>query len=244
MHQRLTFALVAVSAACAILVASAAGGGNGRLYVFTGQLTATPGAGATAISVQIANGNRPALRALIGQSALQTFRLDSTTQVLLTRGHPVVGSTADLKAGDWVTVRIRAPRAASLAEIEANAARVVADRGPNEPGAHRALWLFVGTVAGPQSGGKVNLHVADGNHRALKAMLGQSLDQAFTYDAGTLFVLWQGRTPTVIDPSMVKAGDRITVRVRAAAASTLAQVEATPARRVGDHEPGNPAAAS
>jgi hypothetical protein len=34
------------------------------------------------------------------------------------------------------------------------------------------------------------------------------------------------------------------VRVRAPRASTLAQVEATPANHVGDHEPGNPAAQS
>ena len=71
-------------------------------------------------------------------------------------------------------------------------------------------------------------------------MLGQPLDQTFTYDAGTIFLLWQGRVPTVIDPSQLKAGDRITIRVRAPRIATLAQVEATPAAHVGDHEPGNP----
>ena len=53
-------------------------------------------------------------------------------------------------------------------------------------------------------------------------MLGQSLDETFTYDEGTIFLLWQGKVPTVIDPSQLKAGDRITVRVRAARAATLA----------------------
>jgi hypothetical protein len=45
--------------------------------------------------------------------------------------------------------------------------------------------------------------------------------------------------PSVIDPSQLKAGDRITVRIRAPRTSTLAQVESTPARHVGDHEPAN-----
>jgi hypothetical protein len=46
--------------------------------------------------------------------------------------------------------------------------------------------------------------------------------------------------PTVIDASQLKAGDRITVRIRAPFRSSLAQVESTPANHVGDHEPGNP----
>jgi hypothetical protein len=41
----------------------------------------------------------------------------------------------------------------------------------------------------------------------------------------------------VIGPSQLKAGDRITVRIRAPRADTLAQVEATAAAHVGDHEP-------
>ena len=79
-----------------------------------------------------------------------------------------------------------------------------------------------------------------GNWKALHAMLGQSLDQTFTYDDGTIFLLWQGRVPTVIDASQLKAGDRITIRVRAPRAATLAQVEAVAANHVGDHEPGDP----
>ena len=71
-------------------------------------------------------------------------------------------------------------------------------------------------------------------------MLGQSLDETFTYDEGTIFLLWQGKVPTVIDPSQLKAGDRITVRVRAARAATLQQVEGIAAAHVGDHEPGDP----
>ena len=79
--------------------------------------------------------------------------------------------------------------------------------------------------------------MTSGNWKALNAMLGQSLDQSFTYDDGTIFLLWQGRVPTVIGPSQLKAGDRITVRIRAPHESSLAQIEATPAAHVGDHEP-------
>jgi hypothetical protein len=42
--------------------------------------------------------------------------------------------------------------------------------------------------------------------------------------------------PTVIDAAQLRPGDRVVVRVRAAARSTLAQVESTPARRVAEHE--------
>jgi hypothetical protein len=72
-------------------------------------------------------------------------------------------------------------------------------------------------------------------------MLGQSLDQSFSYDDGTIFLLWQGGVPTVISPSQLKAGDRITIRIRSPRDSSLAQVEATPAAHVGDHEPAPPA---
>src|SRR5262249_8242450 len=102
-------------------------------------------------------------------------------------------------------------------------------------------WLFVGSVAGPQSGGRIALHVDSGNWKALHAMLGQPLDQTFTYDDGTIFLLWQGGAPRVIDPSQLQAGDRITVRIRAPRAAARAQVEATPANHVGDHEPPPPA---
>ena len=99
------------------------------------------------------------------------------------------------------------------------------------------VWMFAGSVAGPQSGGHVALHVEGGNWKALEAMLGQPLDQSFAYDDGTIFLLWQGSVPTVIDPSQLRAGDRVTIRVRAPRSASLAQVEATPAAHVGDHEP-------
>ena len=149
-------------------------------------------------------------------------------------GHGVRVDTG-VRQGDSVTLTIRAPHDSSLQQLESTQAAAVADHAAPRGG--RPLWLFVGSVAGPQSGGHIALHVTSGNWKALNAMLGQSLDQSFTYDEGTIFLLWQGRAPTVIGPSQLKAGDRITVRIRAPRESSLAQVEATPAAHVGDHEP-------
>jgi len=246
MKHRLALAIVVAAAVCSMLVAGAdANHGrhngqnqrpHGQLYSFAGELTATPGANATSLSVQVETGNRPALRALIGQSQDETFALGSGTEILIGQhGVPHVGSTADLQSGEWVTLRIHAPAGSSLQTVAATPAGTVSESAA--PGANLPLWLFIGTVAGGQAGGKVSMNVDSGNWKALHALLGQPLAQAFTYDTGTIFLLWQGRVPTVIDPSQLKAGDKITVRIRAPRGASLAQVEATPARHVGDHEP-------
>jgi len=205
-------------------------------YSFSGTLLATPGANATAVSLQVTAGNSPALRAMLGNAQNEVFNTSGSEVLLWSHGIPHVGSTADLQAGQYVTVNVRAPFGVPLAQIESTPAGTVSQHAA--PGASQPLFLFVGTVNGPQSGGKVTLNVNRGNHNALRLLVGQPTTQSFTYDAGTIFLLWQGRVPTVIDPSQLKASDRITVRIRAPHNSTLAQVEATPARHVGDHEPG------
>jgi hypothetical protein len=43
----------------------------------------------------------------------------------------------------------------------------------------------------------------------------------------------------VIAPSQLTVGERVTIRIRAPRRSTLSQVESTPARHVGEHEPAN-----
>ena len=231
MKRILILAVVAAS----IAAATAAAGGSGRLYQFRGELV---NASSTQLQLQVEGGDHAALKALIGQAQVQSFTLGPKTEVLVwSHGTPRVASIADLKQGDWVQVSVRAKPGASLAEIEANAAGVVAGHGANTPGKARPLYLFAGTVTGGQSGGHIALHVTGGNWRALKSMLGQSLDQSFSYDDGTIFLLWQGKVPTVIDASQLKAGDRITVRIRAPRSFSLAQVEAVPANHVGDHEP-------
>jgi hypothetical protein len=236
-HRSLTALALAVLV-CAAVATTASATGKGRLFQFRGEVL---GATTTSVQVQVEGGNRPALRALLGQSQNQTFAIGTSTEVLVWhKGIPTVGTTADLHQGDWVQVNVRDQAGSSLADIEATPAGIVGDHGskPNAP--QRPLFLYVGTVAGAQSGGHIALHVTAGNRLALRTLLGQSQDQTFTYDDGTIFLLWQGKVPTVIDASQLKAGDRITIRIRAPRVSTLAQVEATAANHVGDHEPGNP----
>jgi hypothetical protein len=239
MKHRLIFSLSLAALVCAAVAATATGGPRGQLYQFRGDLV---NASSTNVQVQIDGGNHAALKALIGQSQDQTFAIGSTTEILVwSHGTPHVGTVGDLKAGDDVQVNVRAPHGSTLQSIEATAAGTVGDFGAVTNGPSRPLYLFVGSVTGPQSGGHIALHVTSGNWRGLQSMLGQPLDQTFSYDDGTIFLLWQGKVPTVIDASHLQPGDRITIRVRAPRTSTLAQVEATPANHVGDHEPGNPA---
>jgi len=247
MKFRLTLTLAA-----AVLAAVALGGGasanhrhgpnqpNGQLYQFSGELLAAPGSTGTSASVQVETGNHAALKALIGQSQDQTFTLGATTAVTIwSHGVPHVGSIASLQQGDYVTLKVRAPYGSAMQTIDGTAAAAVADHGAPGNGG-QPLWLFIGTVAGPQSNDEINLSVTSGNWKALHAMLGQSLNQTFTYNDGTIFLLWQGRIPTVIDPSQLKAGDAITVRIRAPRSDSLSQVEAVAAAHVGDHEPAPP----
>jgi hypothetical protein len=237
MKHRLVLTLAIAVVACVTLVAGAAGGGKGQLFSFSGELLVAPGANATSLSVQVETGNKPALRAMIGASQNEVFAVGSGTEVLgHSHGIPHVTSTADLQAGDYVTIRVRAPFGSTLQAIESTPAALVSDsQGP--PRGNLPLWLFSGTVAGPQSGGQIALTVNGGDWKALHAMLGQPLAQSFAYDNGTIFLLWQGKVPTVIDQTQLKAGDEITVRIRAPRSDSLAQVESTPANHVGDHEP-------
>lgn len=215
----------------------AARGSGNVLYVFNGRLMADAGSSPT-IAVDVNGGNRPALRKLVGQSDSASFAVDARTQYLRwTHGVPTVVPESNLLAGDRVSVRILAEPRATLAQIETTPARRVADSGPSGRFPRQPLWLFAGTLDRPAAGGHLTLHIRDGNLRALRAMLGQPLDQTFTYDRHTVFVLWQGRVPTVISPGQLHTGDRVTVRIRAPRAFSLAQVEQVPANHVGDHEP-------
>ncbi|HVV59934.1 MAG TPA: hypothetical protein VHC45_16345 [Gaiellaceae bacterium] len=238
MKLRLSLALAAVAVVAATTVAASAGTSAARVYEFRGELLS---ASSSSVQLRVEGGTHNALKALIGQSQDQAFAVGSTTEVLVyAHGRPHRGTVADLRQGDEIVVRVRAPHGASLASIETTPAATIADH--TTPAKHSAgpLYLYVGTVTGPQPDGHVSLHVTSGNWRALHTMLGQPLDQTFATDDGTIYLLWQGKVPTVIDPSQLKAGDRITVRVHTSKSATLAQVESTPAAHVGDHEPGNP----
>ncbi|MGB2953537.1 MAG: hypothetical protein WBB74_09135 [Gaiellaceae bacterium] len=240
MRRSIFVALAGLVAMATLAAASATAGGGNITYSFTGRLAVTPGSSST-LSVKVRGGNGPAVRKLIGRSRYQSFAVDSSTEYLRwSHGVPTVASESDLQADDIVTVNVRASRGATLEQIESTPANMVGDRGPTAGKPGRPLWLFVGTLNAPASGGHFALHITSGNWLALHAMLGQPLDETFAYDSDTVFILWQGRVPTPISPSQLKVGDRITVRIRAPRRDSLAQAEATPANHVGDHEPGSP----
>ena len=234
-HLSIAVAILSLGLASA---AAAAQGGPGAQYAFRGHLLATPSPDATSISISVEGGNRLALRKMLGQTVNQSFAVGSGTEFLKwSNGVPTVVHSNDLAAGDWVVVHVRAPRTASLSEVEGKAAAIVADRGSNPSTASKPLFLFRGKLAAPAGASSVTLDVQGGNRHALRLLLGRSTQQSFAYGAETIFLRWQGKVPTVITAADLRVGDRVTVRVRAAKGSSLPQVEATPAAHVGEHEP-------
>ncbi len=229
--------LVALVAAGAPLAGNGDGKAHGIRYSFLGKLTATPASGGVSITVE--GGNRVALRAMLGQPVAQTFSYDGSTEFLQwSKGVPTVVQPGDLAAGDYIRVNLRAPRGASLAELEQRPAGLVGDHGTELYPPSQPLYLFRGTLIAVGSDG-VTLDVRGGNHRAMRLMIGQAAGQTFAADGSTIVLLWQGKVPTVIDLAQLKVGDRIVVRVRAPQGSTLAQVESTPANHLGEREPAN-----
>jgi hypothetical protein len=230
----LSLALLAVSAA------QGAGPGPGARYVFRGHLLATPPANATSISISVEGGNRIALEKMLGASVDQTFTVGTGTEFLKwSHGIPTVVHSNDLTAGDWVVIRVRAPWRAPLAQVEARPAGIVSDRVSEPTPPNRPLFLFRGKLAAPAGTSTLTVDVRGGNRHALRLLLGQPAQQTFTYGPETIFLLWQGKVPSVISASQLTVGDHITVRIRAPRRSTLGQVESTPARHVGEHEPAN-----
>jgi len=229
------FLAAATSVLLGGLATTADAAGTGIPYAFVGKLTAAPSGGHVSISVE--GGTRAALRAMLGQQVDQTFSYGGATEFLRWRdGVPKVVDAADLEAGDYVRVNVRAPRGSSLATIEGTNAFLIGDHGTELNRPDKPEYLFRGQIASVGSS-SVTLTIRGGNVRALRLMQGQSATQAFTVGSSTIYLLWQGRVPTVISLSDLKTGDRVAIHVRAAARSTLAQVEATAAVKVAEHEP-------
>jgi hypothetical protein len=240
MRRRFTYVVLAALVLLATGASSTLAAGGEQTYVFNGRLLADAGS-SSSVYVDINGGNKPALKKLVGQSDNQYFAVGAGTQYLRwAHGVPTVVAESNLVAGDVVSVQVRAARDASLAQIEAAAAFRVADRGPTPGHAGKPLWLFIGTLNSPAAGGKVAIHVQSGNWLALRKMLGQPLDESFSYGNRTIFILWRSGVPTLISPSQLKVGDRISVRIRAPRVDSLQQAELVPATHVGDHEPHTP----
>jgi hypothetical protein len=231
------FLAAAAAALAAGLAATAAAASGGIAYSFLGKLSAVPSGGHVSIAVE--GGNRPALRALLGSSVAQTFAYGDKTEFLRwTDGIPKVVEAGNLQAGDYVRVNVRAPRGSSLDAIERTDAGLIGDHGTRLTPPDQPAYLFRGKVTAVGSS-TVSLEVRGGNRRALRLMIGSPRAQTFAVGGSTIYLRWQGKVPTVIDLADLKAGDRLAVHVRARAGSTLAQVEATPAAKVAEHEPAN-----
>lgn len=237
MNKRMLFLSIIAAALC-VIGSAAAKGPHGIRYSFLGTVTAVPSNGGVSINVE--GGNEAALRAMLGAPVTQTFAYGSDTEFLKwSKGLPAIVQASDLAVGDYVWVHVRAPRGSDLAAIEKVDAGIVGDHGtqlykPDEP-----LYLFRGKLTAVGSDGSVTVDVAGGNHRAMRLLIGVGRSQTFSTGSGTIFLLWQGKVPSVIDASKLVVGDRIVIRIRAAAGSSLAQVEATAATHVGDREPAS-----
>jgi hypothetical protein len=187
----------------------------------------------------VQGGNKVALRAMLGAPVTQTFAYGSNTEFLKwSKGVPAIVQAGDLTAGDFVWVHVRAPRGASLADIEQRQAGIVGDHGTQLFKPDKPLYLFRGklTTVGSNT---VTVDVTGGNHRALKLLVGQSKTESFSFGENTIFLLWQGKVPTVIDASKLVVGDKIVVRIRAEKGASLSQVGSTPANHIGDREPAS-----
>jgi hypothetical protein len=234
-RSSIVVALVAVLATLVATTAAFAGAQRGHmLYRYVGQLQSKTD---SSVTVAVQNGNHAALRSLIGQSQVQTFTTDSKTVFIRwTDGKPTQVEIDDLEDNDYVTVNVRSERKAEIGTITGTAAAAVADRGQTLNKPTKPLYLFRGTFVS-QADGKVTITVKGGNRHALRLLIGQPAEQTFATGPETVFLHWADRIPTVIDATKLKAGDRIVIRVRADRGSTLAEVEATPAKRVADREP-------
>ena len=157
------------------------------------------------MTITVQNGNHPALRSLLGQSQMQTFATDAKTVFLKwDKGKPTVVGIGDLAQHDYVLIHVRADRGASLDTIKGTPAKLVGDHGPTVNPPRLPLYLFRGTLVSA-GGGKITIDVRGGNRHALRLMIGQAAQQTFTTDDGTVFLHWEHRIPTVVDPSTLEA---------------------------------------
>ena len=246
--------LIAAASLISAAPASAATANNGRgqhhgrfgqLYIFKGTVAVAPVAGAPTLQITVTGGDRPALRALVGNTVSPlSFTVDSRTSYIAwtatERGNGPAATTEDaLKVGDPVHLRILANRRAPLAQLLATPVRMVNDFALAQRTSGR-LFLFQGRAVAVDTTAKtITIDVQRGNWFALNAMLGQPTLETFHYDAATLFISWHRRTPQSFDPSAIQVGDPIMLKTRGAFNTPLADLLAAPLWKVNDHEPAS-----
>lgn len=236
---RLTAAALAVAVASLALAGAASAHTRGVAYEFRGTAVVAPGTGATQIQVQVDGGNRPALKALLGAAQPTTFTADAKTRWIVVSGNtPLLGASDTVLAGDVVRVVVRAPWHTPLATLVATPAASVTDLSARTRPAGR-LFLFGATATAiDTTAHTITVDVNFGNWRGLYSLLGQPVHQTFTYDANTVFLTWRHGVPIGVDPSVIHAGDPLTLRVFGATWNTpLPTLLATPLWRVKLGEP-------
>ena len=76
------------------------------------------------------------------------------------------------------------------------------------------LFLFGATASAiDTTAHTITVDVNFGNWRGLFALLGQPVHQTFTYDSNTVFLKWRHGVPIGVAPSVIHAGDPLTLRV-------------------------------
>lgn len=237
MHVRraaLALPLVAVAAGVAPGIASAAP--HSTVYTLKGHVIVEAPVGANTLYIKVEDGDHPGLKAMLGDDGDATVLVDANTSIQHWMKRTPSPVTLDrISAGDWVTVQIRAHRGLKIADLQNVPAKSVADYArhwvPKLP-----LFRYAGTVV-TTTPASVTVTVDRGNRRALHSLLNQPSQQTFSVGGGTQYLLWTGWVPTVETLGDVVPGDRVAVNVRAPRNSTLAQLTATPARTIGEHQP-------
>ena len=131
-RSTLVVAFAAVLATLVAATAAFAAGTNGKvLFRYTGELTAKS---SSSVTVSVENGNRPALRSLLGRSQVEAFTTsDRTVFLRWSAGIPTKVGVDALNVGDTVTVNVRAHRGSSFEEIAATAAGSSATMASTRP---------------------------------------------------------------------------------------------------------------
>ena len=100
----------------------------------------------------------------------------------------------------------------------------------------RCMYQYWGQVEATGSA-SVTITVQNGNHPALRSLLGQSQVQTFATDAKTVFLKWDKGKPTVVGIGDLAQHDYVLVHIRADRGASLDTIKGTPAKLVGDHGP-------
>ena len=239
MKHRLIITAALATLACAAVAATASANRVARAGCSSSAVRSSPRRRPRCRSPSKA-ATTPALRAMLGQSQNQTFTIGTTTEVLVWhKGIPAVGVVhrPPPTTGCRSTSARRTARRSPTSRRTRPASSATTARTPARPASRCSCTAAPSTAASPAVTSSCTSRAATA--LALRSLLGQSSDQTFSYDDNTIFLLWQGKVPTVISPSQLKAGDRITVRIRAPRAPSSRRLETTPARHVGEHEPAN-----